>query len=130
MYYKRFEDLPVWQNARELAKSAHGLISASEVNRIFKLRDQIYGSSGSIMDNISEGFERNGNRELIQHLYHAKGSAGEYRSQLYRCLDCGFIKEPQFKDAFNQTEKVSAELQNFIAYLEKSDRKGYKFDIR
>lgn len=63
--YKRFEDLPVWQKARILAKEADFLIHNTRIQYNFKLKDQISSSSGSIMDNIAEGFERGGNREFI-----------------------------------------------------------------
>jgi four helix bundle protein len=125
--YRRFEDLPVWQNARKLAKNADDLIFSSGIKTNFKLRDQVSGSSGSVMDNIAEGFERGGNREFIQFLSIAKASSGEFRSQLYRALDCSYITSEQFARAFAETESVSSQLQGFIDYLESSGLKGPKY---
>ena len=65
---QRFEDLEVWQNSRELSKLVIGLVQRTDLKSNFKLRDQIMASSGSIMDNIAEGFERNGNLEFRQFL--------------------------------------------------------------
>tara|TARA_R110000765_G_scaffold352596_2_gene442502 strand:+ start:892 stop:1104 length:213 start_codon:yes stop_codon:yes gene_type:complete len=64
----RFEDLEVWQNSRELSKLVIGLVQRTDLKSNFKLRNQIMASSGSIMDNIAEGFERNGNLEFRQFL--------------------------------------------------------------
>jgi four helix bundle protein len=54
----RFEDLEIWQEARRLAKEIHLIAKETELKSDFKLKEQIKGSSGSIMDNIAEGFER------------------------------------------------------------------------
>jgi four helix bundle protein len=128
--YSRFEDLPVWQNSRCLAKEVDDLVWSTKIHQIFKFRDQVLGSSGSIMDNIAEGFERNGNGEFVAFLYYAKGSAGELRSQLYRAFDGNYISKEQFEELKTKVELVSKELQGFSSYLEKSDRKGQKFDRR
>jgi four helix bundle protein len=128
--YKKFEDLPVWQNARSLAKNANDLIYSTGIQKNFKLRDQISGSTGSVMDNIAEGFERGGNREFIQFLFIAKGSAGEYRSQLYRSFDAEYISKEQFQVAFNESNSISSEIQGFINYLEKSGKSGHKYNNR
>ena len=125
--YKRFEDLPVWQKARKFAANAEKLIENSQVKRNFKLRDQMLGSSGSVMDNIAEGFERSGNKEFSHFLYISKGSAGEFRSQLYRALDADRIAQADFDHIHNEVEKISVEIQNFIKYLSNSGMKGYKY---
>lgn len=125
--YKRFEDLPVWQNARKFAANADKIINESPSEKSFKLRDQMLGYSGSVMDNIAEGFERSGNKEFIQFLYIAKGSAGEFRSQLYRAIDAKNIPQDNFQALYNEAEQISTELGNFIKYLYSSDMKGYKY---
>ncbi len=84
---KRFEDLQIWQEARVLAKKIILIVQSKGLKDNYRLRDQIIGSSGSVMDNIAEGFERNGNLEFRQFLSIAKASAGETRSQLYRVFD-------------------------------------------
>ena len=84
---KSFEDLPVWQRARELVKYIYTLTRKEAFSRDFSLVDQIRRSSASVMNNIAEGFERDGNKEFIQFLYITKGSSGEIKSQLYRALD-------------------------------------------
>lgn len=81
---ERFEDLEIWQSARIISKKIHFLSLETELKNDFGLRNQIRNSSGSVMDNIAEGFERGGNLEFRQFLSVAKASAGETRSQLYR----------------------------------------------
>jgi len=123
----RFEDLEIWKEARRLAKEIHLVSVETELKSDFRLKSQIKDSSGSVMDNIAEGFERDGNLEFRQFLSIAKGSAGETRSQLYRVFDCGYISEDKFEDLKADYEKLSGRISNFITYLNKKDFKGNKF---
>lgn len=124
---KRFEDLEIWQDTRKLSKEIISISKNTYLNRDFKLKAQIIDSSGSVMDNIAEGFERNGNAEFRQFLSIAKGSAGETRSQLYRVFDNEYINEVHLNNLIFEYEKLSIKTHNFITYLNKKDFKGTKF---
>ena len=125
---KNFEDLEVWQKARVLCKKVFELMQKESFSRDYELKNQISRSSGSTMDNIAEGFERGGNREFIQFLGFAKGSAGEVRSQLYRALDRSHINETEFKETYALTDEVGKMISGLTKYLLKSDIKGHKFN--
>jgi four helix bundle protein len=123
----RFEDLEIWQEARRLAKEVHSISIETELKNDYRFKDQIKASSGSVMDNIAEGFERDGNIEFRQFLSIAKGSAGETRSQLYRVFDFEYISEQKFELLKKDYENLSGKIKNFITYLNKKDFKGNKF---
>ena len=126
----KFEDIISWQHARELNKVIGALIDEERFKKNFRLIGQIEGSAGSIMDNIAEGFERNGNKEFKQFLYIAKGSCGELRSQLYRALDRNYINPNEFDSIFAQSIKISSYIQKLINYLENSELKGSKYKVK
>ncbi|PTS97891.1 four helix bundle protein [Flavobacterium sp. HMWF030] len=123
----RFEDLEIWKEARRLAKEVHLIAIHTELRSDLRFKNQIKASSGSVMDNIAEGFERDGNLEFRQFLSIAKGSAGETRSQLYRVFDFEYISEQKFEALKTDYGNLSGKIKNFITYLNKKDFKGNKF---
>lgn len=123
---KSFEDIESWKKARNLCSSLGKLLDENRFKRNFRLVHQIEGSSGSIMDNIAEGFERGTKGEFIQFLGYAKGSCGELRSQLYRALDRGYISKEEFEQLKVETEQISGLIQNFIKYLLNSNLNGVR----
>jgi len=125
---KEFEDLEIWKLSRILCNDIFKLASNSELSSDYKLFNQLNGSTGSIMDNIAEGYERNGNKEFIQYLSIAKASCGETRSQLYLVLDRNYCSEVEFEHIKNQTLVISKKITAFITYLKRSDFKGSKFN--
>jgi four helix bundle protein len=122
----RFEDLDSWKVSRELCNKIGEIIDNGSFNKHFRLIRQIEGSSGSIMDNIAEGFERGSRAEFIQFLGYAKGSCGELRSQLYRALDRKHITNDEFDYLCKLSTRISAMIQKFIAYLQTTEIKGVR----
>ena len=125
--FQRFEDIEAWQKARELTKAIYALSNDGQFARDFGLRDQIRRASVSIMSNIAEGFGRGGNKEFIQFLSTAKGSASEVQAQLYVALDAGYINQDQFQKLYSETEATARMIAGLLRYLQNSDFKGAKY---
>jgi four helix bundle protein len=114
---ERLEDVQAWQAARELANAIYDASRNPNFERDFRFRDQIRAAAVSVMSNIAEGFESQGNRNFVRYLYLAKGSAGEVRAQLYVALDQGYITQEQFDTLRAKSEDISRLLAGFIRYL-------------
>lgn len=127
---EKFEDLIAWQKARQFAHEVYELTCLDKFSRDYSLVDQIRRSSGSVMDNIAEGFERGGNKEFIHFLFIAKSSLAETRSQLYRAFDRKYILDDILKEKLDKAVELSKVIGGFINYLLKSDISGRKFNTK
>lgn len=123
---RSFEDIESWKKASEVCKALGKIIDEGKFRRSYRLIHQIEGSSGSVMDNIAEGFERGTRAEFIQFLGYAKGSCGELRSQLYRAFDRDFINENEFNEFKTLVLNTSGLIQNFITYSQNSEVDGIR----
>ena len=126
----KFEDLEVWQMARKFADSIHKLTLEAKFSKEYKFKDQIKGSSGSVLDNIAEGFGRESRLEFINFLGIAKGSLYESESQLYRAFDYGLITKNILDMHYAEAEIIAAKIAAFMIYLNKTIIKGKKFKDR
>ena len=122
-----FVELKIWQDARKLSKIVFDFTESKQFEKDYKFRNQIRSSSGSIMDNIAEGFERGGNKEFLQFLSIAKGSVGETRSQCFRALDYGFFDKNQATQMFEILDFLDLRLGKLMSYLKSTSFKGRKF---
>ncbi len=127
---QNFEDLKVWQKSRILCNEIFDLITTGKFAKDFALIDQINRSSGSVMDNIAEGFGRMGNKEFINFLTYTYGSALECKSQPYRAFDRKYISNEKSEELFNLIEEIKKMTNALITYLGHSDLKGQKFKAR
>jgi four helix bundle protein len=124
---ERFEDIEAWKEARMLTKQIYELTEQGRFAKDFGLRDQMRRAAVSIMSNIAEGFERDGDKEFGQFLSLAKGSVGELRAQVYVALDAGYIKQDQFDHLTAHCIRVSRLLAGFMKYLRLSGLGGVKY---
>ncbi len=124
MKYKRFEETPVWQEARKLVNAVYTIIASNiKLRNDYSLCDQLKRASYSIMLNITEGFERGSNKDFSHFIDFAKGSAGEVRSILYIVLDNKYITAEEFTDFLKKIEGISMQLASLKKYLMKTDFK-------
>ncbi len=124
---KDFEELVIFQGARELSKKIYPVTKRGEFKYDSRFVQQIRAAAGSIMDNIAEGFERGGNREFLNFLYIAKGSCGEVRSQLIRANDLGYLTKEEYNGLYTECRKLSASIMNLIKEIKASEMVGAKY---
>ena len=122
------EELSIYQQSRALAKQVYDITRQGEFKYDTRFVQQMRASSGSISDNIAEGFERQGNREFLQFLYIAKGSCGEFRSQINRAYDAQFISKETYEQMYADCRKLGAGILNFIKSVKSFESKGSKFE--
>ncbi|HEX2535508.1 MAG TPA: four helix bundle protein [Chitinophagaceae bacterium] len=127
---RRFEDLEVWQFARKLSRRVYLLTFEGPISKDYRLRDQIRGSAGSVMDNIAEGFGRSSRLEFIHARSTAKGEAAEMQSQLHRAMDNGYLDQKKFDELYELADHIAGKLAIFISYLNQTHWKGQKFKNR
>jgi len=123
----RFEDLEIWQLAMSQCSDFDLLVETTLLAKDFELRNQMNASSGSVMDCIAEGFERSGNNEFKNLLVIAKGSNGEFRSQLYRCLNRQHIAKEKFDELYAKNIILGRKIMVFIQYLQRTEFKGQRY---
>jgi four helix bundle protein len=124
---KRFEDVEAWKKGRELTQRNYQITSQTKFTRDYTLRDQIRRAAISITSNIAEGFDRRGNREFVQFLAIARGSASELKSQIYTALDVGYVDLKEFAELYQLAHRVVLLIGGFIKYLQQSELGGQKF---
>lgn len=125
--FKKLEDIIAWQKARLFCKELRQYFPLYLSRKEFELLNQLKRSSGSIMDNIAEGFGRMGNREFSNFLTIAHGSTLESISQITRSYDWEILSEEQFSVLHSMAEEVARLLQSLIKHLLTSENKGVKF---
>lgn len=129
-HYYYFEELNVYQLARLQCQSIWNLIQTTPLKNDFILRDQMNRSSGSVMDNIAEGFGRDGNREFISFLSISKGSCCETKAQIQRAYDRRYFDRNTFEECSKMSQSIIDQISRLITFLKNSEKKGAKFPVK
>jgi len=108
---QRYEDLRIWQEARELARLVYSDFAHC---KDWGFRDQIQRAVVSIMNNIAEGFQRF-TAPTTRHLFDvAKGSAGEVQSMYYLAEDLHYVTPDVAQD---RRDRASSIIRGIISFI-------------
>ena len=124
---KNYEEMEVWQKSMNLITKVYLITNSNPFQKDYSLGNQLRRSGVSIASNIAEGFERDGNRELINFLFIAKGSCGELKCQLTIARNLGYIEGGIFEELYNLANLIGKSLGGLIKYLQNSEFKGKKY---
>ena len=109
-----YENLDVWKRSRVLAIEIYKLLDNC---RDFGFKDQITRSALSVPSNIAEGCERISIKERIRFLDIAKGSLGEFVTQVDIGAEVGFISKQYSVGLISEGKQVSKMLHSLIEKL-------------
>jgi len=123
---KRFEDLQCWQEAREFVNLVYGLTRHERFKKDFELVGQVKRSAVSSMANIAEGFHRSSTKDFMKFLDYSRSSIAETISHLYISFDQGYITEAEINRAKEQANIVWKMINNFITYLNNTNKPDNK----
>ena len=137
MKYERFEDLPVWQAAADLAAKMVLWTAHAWFRGQGDLKSQLQRASLSVSNNIAEGFERGSTGELLHFLYIARGSAGEVRSMLAVMERMDALAKSEWARGLSnsesplspQPEHFKSQISDFKAQCENISRQLYGWAI-
>ena len=129
MKYNRFEELPVWQAAIELAVLIFDLTSRPVFRRYYGLKDQLERAGVSVSNNIAEEYERGTTQETLTFLYIAKGSCGEVRSLTYLLerLPAFNSLRTEILDIRSRATSISKQLRGWCNSLQNTDIRGQRY---
>jgi four helix bundle protein len=129
MKYKRFEELPVWEDAIELAVRTFSLTGKPCFRGHSGTRNQLENAVVSISNNIAEGFERGTTQETLTFIYISRGSAGETRSMycfIERLSEFTDFRS-EISDLKSRAESISRQLRAWAESLQNTDNRGTRY---
>ena len=116
----------MWREALDLSEEVYRVTGRGEFDRDFGLRGQIRRAAVSVMSNVAEGYERNGNREFRQYLYVAKASCGEVRAQLHQARRLDYVDQETFLALYRRSMTTTRMLAALIRALTDPDARETK----
>lgn len=115
----KFENLECWKSAYEFNIGTFTMLDRNKLNNHWALRDQLSRASLSIMNNISEGYGRFGNKDKLRFFNISHASCNEVKSMLYLINGLHYIPHEEFLKLFEQLELSQKQVLGYIKYLRK-----------
>lgn len=113
----RFEDLRVWQAAKQQCDGVGALLIRPEFKGDRELSGQMNDASLSVMFNFTEGFLRRRDKETLQFLRYAFASNGELKSGYYAAEGRSYLSEPEHAELIALNEGIAKMLRRWQATL-------------
>jgi four helix bundle protein len=110
----KFEDLKVWQRAKDLAVYIYKITARGTFSKDYGLRDQIRRAGVSVPSNIAEGDELGTVKQAIRFFYTAKGSSAEVLTQAIISYEIGYLKKEDYKHIEEECKAISGMLNRLI----------------
>jgi len=113
------KELDVWKKTIDLVTDIYKITKGFPDEEKFTLTSQLRRSAISIPSNIAEGAGRRSDKEFIQFLYIALGSAAETETQLIIASNINYLKEDA--PVFLKIENVRKMILGLIKSLKGKD---------
>lgn len=120
---EKFEDLEIWQIAKQVGVEAYRISDLEPMKSDFGLKDQFRRAAMSMSDNVAEGFEYTNNPDFIRFLTYAKGSSEEFRNKIIIMFEAKKLSDVNFKFLYDKCIESSSKTKRFIDYLRDFEKK-------
>ena len=116
----RFEDLRVWQAAKQQCDRVGMLMARPSFRRDRELAAQMNGAALSVMFNISEGFLRRRDKEMLQFLRYSFASNGEVKAGYYAADGRHYTSDAETAELIALNDSIARMLRRWMSTLETS----------
>jgi len=115
-----FQELKVWQRAKDLAIYIYKITNEGQFTKDFGLKDQLRRAAVSIPSNIAEGDELGTNKQAINFFHIAKGSLAEVQTQIIIANEIGYITNKTCAEVKAECESIARMLTKLNQARKKS----------
>ena len=119
-----FEELEVYQAARDLRKAIYDLTETLPPDERFGLIQQMKRAAVSLTNNIAEGHGTYTFRHTIAFLHRARGSVYELRDDLNVCEDEDYVPLEKLEELRPMAVRTTQLIDGYVRYLRKRDAKA------
>ena len=114
-----YRDLIVWQKSISLTKKTYEIVKLLPKEELYALSDQMRRAAISVPSNIAEGHSRDTTKDFIRFLSISKGSLSELETQLFLCIEIGYLTNAQITEVLTMIGEIRKMIDSLIIKLRK-----------